>query len=275
MKADSLRVQRFILLAALALLAMPFLRSQEAGTLTLLKDTQLRVIRGFSVTRGVEGMQLRQGDILETGAEGTAQAQLELSGGAIVELGPSSQAYIYSQSPAAAEIVLLTGWLKGETTSGSYRYSSPLVSASTKGGNVLLHVTGDSADVFVERGAASIGIGGSTPMPSSADKLFFTRRAGKPIAAAGRPSQDFVSAMPVCFRDVSPPRISHFASAKPPTPRSDHEVSYGEIDRWLSSGWGKGLVGRFKPRLQDIAFRQAIEAHLAALPEWEPILHPQ
>src|SRR5580704_7422802 len=77
--------------------------SQEVGTLTLLKDTPLHVIRGVSVLQGVEGMSLRQGDILETGPAGTAQAQLEFTGGAIVELGPSTQVFLSSQSAAAAE----------------------------------------------------------------------------------------------------------------------------------------------------------------------------
>ena len=267
-------VRRFFLFPIVALLVSLYAHSQEVGTVTLLKDSPLRVIRGVSVLQGAEGMRLRQGDILETASAGTAQAQLELSGGAIVELGPSSQVFLYSQSGTAAEMVLMNGWLKGETTSGSFRYSSPLAAATTKGGNVLLHATANDAEIFVERGAASVSIGASAPVASSADKVFFTRRAGKPIASAGRPSQDFISAMPVCFRDVLPSRMSRFAGTKPPVPKSDHDVSYAEVERWLTSSWGKGLVGRFKPRLQDGAFHQAIEGHLAALPGWEPVLHP-
>lgn len=269
------RVIRFLLLPFLTLLVTHFACAQEVGTVTLVKDSPLRVIRGYSVLQGVEGIRLRQGDIVETGPSSTAQAQLELSGGAIVELGPSSQAFLFRQSGTAGEIVLLSGWLKGETSSGSYRYSSPLETATTKGGNVLLHASGEVAEIFVERGAATVGSGNSTPMATSSDKVFFTRRAGKPISVAGRPSQEFIHSMPVSFRDVLPSRLSRFASAKPPAPKSDHDVSYAEIERWLTSTWGNGLAGRFRPRLQDRAFRQAIEAHLAVLPAWEPILHPQ
>jgi hypothetical protein len=269
------RVRRFFLFLIAALLAPLYAHSQEVGTLTLLKDSPLRVIRGYSVLQGVEGMRLRPGDILETSPAATAQAQLEFSGGAIVELGPSSQVLLYSRTGTGAEMVLLAGWLKGETSSGSYRYSSPLATASTKGGNILLHAAANAADIFVERGAASVSIGNSGAMASSTDKVFFTRRLGKPIVAASRPSQDFVSAMPACFRDVLPSRMARFVGAKPPVLKNDHDVAYAEIERWLTSGWGKGLVGRFKPRLQDSAFRQAIETHLAALPEWEPVLHPQ
>jgi hypothetical protein len=169
---------------------------------------------------------------------------------------------------------MLTGWLKGETSSGIHRYASPLVTATTKGGNVLLHLTADTAEVFIERGTASVGIGSAAATPSSTEKIFFTRKAGKPIAAEGRPSGEFIGAMPVSFRDEFPSRLARFAGAKPPVPKSDHEVSYAEIERWLTSGWGRGLVTRFKPRIQDSAFRQAIEAHLAVLPGWETVLHP-
>jgi hypothetical protein len=261
-------------LPLVALLLSVSAQPQESGTLTLLKDSPLRVIRGVSVLQGAEGMRLKQGDILETGPAGTAQAQMELSGGVIVELGPSSQVFLYSQSGTSTELVLLTGWLKGETTAGSYKYSSPFAAATTKGGNVLMHVTANDTEIFVERGAASVSIGSSGAIGSSADKIFFTRRAGKPIATAGRPSQDFITAMPASFRDALPSRLSHFASAKPPVPKIDKSVSYADIERWLTSSWGKGMVQRFKPRLQDSAFHHAIESHLAVLPGWEPVLHP-
>jgi hypothetical protein len=268
------RVRRFLLSPIVVLLVSLCAHSQEVGTLTLLKDTPLHVIRGVSMLQGIEGMRLRQGDILETGPAPTAQAQLEFTGGAIVELGPSTQVLLLSQTGTTAETAMLTGWLKGETTAGTYRYSSPLVTATTKGGNVLLHVTADSAEVFVERGTASVGAGNAAATPSSTEKIFFSRKAGKPIVPAGRPSAEFIGAMPVSFRDEFPSRLARFAAAKPPVPKADHDVSYAEIERWLTSSWGRGLVTRFKPRIQDSAFRQAIEAHLAALPGWEPVLHP-
>jgi hypothetical protein len=249
-------------------------RAQEIATLTLLKDTPLRVIRGVSVLQGVEGMRLRAGDYLETGPAGTAQAQLELAGGAIVELGPSTQVLLFSMSASSADIVVATGWLKGETTSGTYRYGSPLVSATTKGGSILLHVADEASDVFVERGAASVISGAPPPVTSSADKIFFTHRAAKPLAAAGRPSPEFVDAMPVSFRDVLPSRLSRFEGKKPPEPKSDHEVAYADIERLLRlpPAWRRGLVERFRPRLQDHAFRQAIESHIGTLPDWKPAI---
>lgn len=267
-----IRIRSSLLLAGL--LAAMYGHAQEIGTVTLVKDTPLRVIRGVSVLQGMEGMRLRPGDFLATGSNGTAQAQLEFSGGAVVEIGPSSEVYLLSATANGAEIVVLKGWLKGETTSGNYRYSNPLVSAATKGGRVLVRADDGSAEVFVEQGTAQIS-GGSTPIPSSADKIFFTRRSGKPVAAAERPSPEFVGAMPVSFRDVFPPRLEHFAGKKAPEPRSDHEVSFADVEPLLRlpAALRRGQVERFRPRLEDEAFRKAIEAHLASLPEWKPVLN--
>jgi hypothetical protein len=269
------RVRIRCLLPTLALLAVTYGYAQDIGTLTLLKDTPLRVIRGVSVLQGIEGMRLRQGDVLETASTATGQAQLEFSGGAIVELGPASQVFLLNNAAATADLVVLTGWLKGETDSGTYRYSSSVLTATTRGGNVLLHVAGDATDVFVERGAAAVSYGSQAPVTSSADRIFFTRRNGKPVVAAGSPSAEFIGNMPVCFRDVLPSRLSRFAGKKPPEPRIDHDVSYAEVERLLTlpQGWRKGLAERFSPRLQDPGFRQAIQAHIAALPDWKPLLY--
>jgi hypothetical protein len=51
------------LLALAVLLGTLSAGSQEIGTLTLLKDTPLHVIRGVSVLQGIEGMRLHAGDI--------------------------------------------------------------------------------------------------------------------------------------------------------------------------------------------------------------------
>jgi hypothetical protein len=274
MQCIGVRIRHFMLLPTLAALVLPYAHSQEVGTLTLLKDSPLHLIRGISVLTGIEGMRLRAGDILQTGPAGTAQTQLELSCGAIIELGPSSQLFLFSHSATATGLVLLTGWLKGETTSCSYRYASPLLTATTKSGRLLLHATAYAAEVFIEQGAASVTSGNSPAVTSSTGKTFFTRRAGKPLIITDRPSQEFVTAMPVCFRDLLPSRLPRFTGAKPTVPKSDHSVTYAEIEPWLISNWGKGLIERFKPRLEDRAFRQAIEDHLAAVPEWEAALNP-
>jgi hypothetical protein len=217
------------------------------------------------------------GDVIETGPNATAQAQLEFAGSAIVEVGPSTQVYVFSQSGTGREIILLTGWIKGETISGTYRYLSPRLSVETNGGNVLLHATEKSVDAFVERGSASVTFGSGMATTSSTDKLFFSNRVSQPKFSSGRPSADFVAEMPICFRDMLPSRLPRFVGKSVPKPERDHDVSYTEVERLLTlpPRWRKGLVVRFKSRLQDRGFRQAIEAHISTLPEWKSALDPE
>ena len=56
-----------------------------------------------------------------------------------------------------------------------------------------------------------------------------------------------------------------------------HEVTYAEVQSWLTiaPAWRRGFVERFQSRLNDPAFRQAIENHLTELPEWDRALHPE
>src|SRR5207237_8224988 len=97
---------------------------------------------------------------LETSDKGFVQ--LEFTGGGVVALGPATRVYVYRESGEKAqqtELLLLSGWLKGESAAGAgiYRYSTPILAAMTSGGTVLVHDAEGTCDVFVESGAATIG----------------------------------------------------------------------------------------------------------------------
>jgi hypothetical protein len=280
----------FLSLAALILALLPIPVATPApaagvGSLTMM-DGSVRVIRGVNVMKGVEGMRLRQGDILESSEAGFAQ--LEFTGGAVIALGPASRLYIlrHNGDKAAgnntAELVLLSGWLKGEsaTGAGSYRYETPTLAASTTAGTVLMHATQDESEVFLESGTAMIAEvreDGNARQPAPAKSgQFFTRHSGKNIATATRPNPAFVQAMPTPFRDTLPSRLAHFAG-KSIEPKIDHAVSYAEVEPYLRMpvAWRRGLADRFTPRLKDPEFRKQIEAHVAQYPEWDKILHPE
>lgn len=261
--------------------------AQEVGTVTFLEGS-LRIIRGTTALQAAEGTRLRQGDIIESSDKGFAQ--LEFVGGAIVALGPLSRMYVFRQGmggksgsdATGAELVLLSGWLKGQsdTHAGSYRYESPMLAATTGNGTVVFHYNESGCDVFVESGSAAIGEvspNGNAGKPTAGNAgQFFSRRQGKSLVNSSHPSAAFVEAMPRSFRDALPSRLAHFAG-KPVEPKAQHQVSYVEIQPWLTmpSAWRKGFVDRFEPRLKDPEFRKQLEIHAAEYPEWVPILHPE
>jgi hypothetical protein len=273
---------------ALALLLWPIPAAvQGIGSVTLLEGS-LKVVRGTSVLHGAEGMRFRQGDIIESSDGGFVQ--LEFVGGAIVALGPSSRLYIFRHDDSGgkagsnfigADLILLSGWLKGESINArSYRYETPLLAATTGNGTVVVHGYEGRCDVFVESGSAAIGEvspDGSSRQPGAAKAgQFFSRRSGANLANFPRPNSAFLDAMPRPFRDTLPSRLAHTAG-KAVEPRTDHQVSYLEIQSWLTmpSAWRRGFVDRFAPRLKDAEFRKQLEVHVAEFPEWDEILHPE
>lgn len=272
------------LVLAILLFALPYPPAgQGIGSVTLLEGS-LRLMRGTSVFQGVEGMSLRQGDILES-SEGSF-VQLEFASGSVVALGPSSRLYILPQSvserSAALDVVILDGWLKHESAvgKGSYRYRTPQLAATTSGGTVVVRSSPNACDIFVESGLASIAevnqtgsLGSSAPAKAG---QFFSRQKGAGVTNLERPSTAFLESMPRQFRDTLPPRSARF-SGKTVEPKAEHPVSYAEIERWLviPSAWRRGLAERFAPRLSDSAFRKQIELHEHELPDWEAILHPK
>lgn len=274
------------LLAAILVLTLPA-GAQEIGTVTMVEGS-LRLIRGSTVLHGAEGVRLHTGDILESSEKGFVQ--LEFTGGAITALGGSTRVLLFSHAMdrnagntgKAAELVLLSGWLKGQRGSngGTYRYDCPLLAATTQDGTLVLHCTANDAEIFVESGAARVGEVSADgywrdPRVAKAGQ-FFVRVAGKNVTVSPRPSSTFVESMPHPFRDTFTSLLSRFPG-KPPQPKRDHEVTYPEIQPWLNIGraWRRGFVERFQARLNDPAFRKALEAHLKDHPEWGPVVHPE
>lgn len=261
--------------------------TQDTGTVTLLEGSLL-IIRGTTALQAAEGTLLKQGDIIETSDKGFAQ--LELVGGAIVALGPSSHMYVLrhgiggksGSDITGAELVLLSGWLKGQsnTQPGRYRYESPLLAATAGNGTVVFRANESECDVFVESGSAAIGEvspdGNVGKLTAGNAGQFFSRLKGKGLVNSPHLSASFVEAMPRSFRDALPSRLTHF-TGKPVVPKTLHQVSYAEIQPWLTMplAWRKGFVNRFEPRLKDPEFRRQVEKHVAAYPEWAPILHPE
>jgi len=270
------------LMLAFSLLPVP---TPEApvGLITFLEGS-LHVIRNTELLGGVEGMSLRPGDILETADKGLVQ--MEFADGGIVALGPSTRLYLLrvlkgssAKTTPTIELVLLGGWLKGQTNGTTYTYQSPAVAASATTGTVILHRDKEDCAVFVEAGAATVsGVSpdGALRQPQAVKAgQFFSCRADRSLNSASRPTAAFVDSLPRAFRDTLPARAAHFGG-KSIEPKVVHAASYVELESWLTmpTRWRRGLSSRFKPRLKDPEFRKEIAAHLSQFPEWRSILYP-
>lgn len=289
----------------LAILASACVRTRAGGALGLFAaavplahadaviafaESPVTVIRGASLYRTGVGAKLRDDDIIVTDAG--KSAQIEDSAGALIALGPQTQALLKTpsapQSAAAGPVrlTMLSGWLKVACTV-SATAQPPLsielrgldIKPSSNGAwSVVAMATAERAAIFAESGDDAIVLARA---PAQAPKQtlhagqYLERHADEPLRAQARPSAEFLSAMPPGFRDALVGVAAHLASTHE-LAAALRPVDYADVSDWLTSSVSERgtFVKRFVPRLKTAAFRAQVDAHLGGLPEWRPILHP-
>lgn len=256
---------------------------QTVGIVTVAEGGVL-LVRGTTTYTTVQGVPVHNGDMLTVDAKG--QAQIESDDGAILNLSRGARAFLLAAQGAGGEpgVALQSGWVKFSRAKAAkgkpYRYTMPLARLSTAGATGVIHAGGDATELFIESGAARLVEVLRNGSPAAGRDLkggeFVVRREGQPLAAAPRPSAEFVKAMPGYFRDDLPAFLPQ-ARGKTAEPKREHEASYEEVEVWLKASLPvrRGLAERFQGRAKDGQFRSKLIENLAAHPEWDPILFPE
>ena len=258
--------------------------SAQTATLTLVEG-RLALIRGATLYTATQGVRLGNGDILAIDPKG--QAQIEFADGAILNLAQGARGMLVG-APAGgrgpAEITVLSGWVKftqrKSAKSAPYRVLAPLAELASGEATAVLNVGNDSADIYVESGAARFseprrkGAGGMVRDVKGGD--FIVRRGEQPTGFAPRPSAEFIKGMPRHFQDNLPVLLERVKN-KRVEPRREHEVAYSEVEPWLKTGlpMRRTFVKRFEARAKDPEFRRKLIENLREHPEWDPVLFPE
>lgn len=270
---------RFCLLLCLLLPLQVF--AQSAGQITF-AEGKLRVIRDAALLVGAQGLAVEAADIIETPKRGSAL--IEFPDGVVIALGEVTRVMLARDAlsgKSGPELLLLEGWMKVQArlpySATSYGVSTPLQSVGVKNANLVIHGNSSGGEIFVESGAAMIGMTDKHGRPLNLAIVksgqFVTRVPDKLPVAASRPNDVFLEALPSAFKDSLPVRLERFKDRKV-TAKVSGAVSYADVGDWLSapSSWRAGFVKRFEPRLADPAFRLQTEMHLKSHPEWEKAL---
>ncbi|MEO8738329.1 MAG: hypothetical protein ABI537_01350 [Casimicrobiaceae bacterium] len=239
----------------------------DVGTLTLI-DGKVRMLRGTAWYNVVEGVRVREGDVVD--APEKTQFQIELTdGGALGLIGPGAL-YVVAASPADAksraldEFWVSRGWLKFDTKAPGSRLRIRSGSGTVTAGEgaAVVRIAGDAFEVFVETGAARVadGPGGEIKAVS-----FTSRSAGKPFVPAERAPAAFIAVMPRDFMDPLPLRAARFTT--PREPMLDHEATYPEVQSWLNGPYRVAFAKRFESKLIDPAFKPIADAIGKATPD--------
>ena len=253
------------------------------------------LVRGARLFAGTRGTHLSAGDFIET-RPGNILI-LEFKTGptvkAVAAIGPSSRIY-WMDHRDAVTLAVLSGWIKIDTLTLGQQAAvvteGSRLHAASDAGSYVMHVSDAADDVFHERGSMTLEMShirgdgrtsgsdasahGDIAVPSRPEQL--TRRSATgQIQTQLSVDAPFVNALPPTFLDPIPTGLGAqlYTVAQPQLVR---DVTYDDVADWLSAPkeWRKGFVRRFRPRLKDPAFFQAVDAQMTTHPEWGPILHP-
>ncbi len=218
------------------------------------------------------GQRLQPGDILRTGAA-PALLRVEWPEGRHLSLGPASELMLAPDlRRAAAErrglaAYWLRGWLKTNLAVAS-------AAGDVAGGTWVGELNDGRLRLFSEREGLSLREprGGSRALPAGD----FVERNGGSWSPKKRPEAAFLTEMPAPFRDTLPPLRDRHADRPAPAAKPLGRPSYAELRPWLSAepALRQELQRRWRPLVSG-EFRQALEANMAAHPEWERILYPE
>ncbi|RTL31140.1 MAG: hypothetical protein EKK47_08985 [Burkholderiales bacterium] len=261
-------------------------RDLVVATITIVDGGPATVIHAASKLSSLEGASISNEDIIETSST-TSVLRLEFNGGLTLDLGPSSRVMV-KPGPAAGEApvaYLLDGWAKlsvSQSLAGKAVLTSPALDVTAVDRDLVLHVKGGESELFAESGGVQVqllGKHGKASPTNSSTKVdrgnFMARHQDGTVDVLPRPGQAFVQSVPRAFMDTLPSRLALFAG-KDLRLEPAGRLNYEDTQAWLNAEprIRTRFLTRWKPLLQDEAFRRALTAQLSLHPEWQPVLYP-
>ena len=267
--------------ACLAMTAVPA-AAADAGIVTIVEGSA-RVLRGTVWYKLLPGAAFQDGDIID--AADRTQVQVELTtGGTFNMVGPGA---LYAAAipvrgeklDGPMELALDRGWLKfAAPASTSSRLRVPAAQLSFNEATIVARQEGRTLEVFVESGSARIVETSRTGRDGLAHDAkageYWSRDGDKPMVSERRAPVKFVASMPRHLIERLASLAAKFKGKKTPLP-VDREITLAEADPWLAGPYRRTFARRLAGRLADPTFRKAVEANVAAYPEWDRILHPE
>jgi len=277
-----MRIVCLSLAASLAFAASPAAAADASASLVTIADGSARVLRGTVWYKLVAGAPFQEGDVIEAGERTTVQVELA-SGGTLNLVGPGSL-YGAVVLPAGGkdpmEFGIDRGWLKfaAAAPGAGARLRTPSAVVSVNEAIIVAHQEGRLFELFVETGSARLSEAGRTgrdgPPHEAKAGEYWSRDGDKPFTSERRAPVKFVASMPRHLIDKLANLAARFKGTKPPL-AVDREITLAEADPWLTGPYRRAFARRLGGRLADPTFRRAVEANIAAYPDFDRVLHPE
>ncbi len=253
-----------------------------AAPILTIVDGEAQVIRESVRFAAVEGLRLEPEDIVHT-TDGTRVVRIELGDGAAIDLGPGTRLQLQPRLAAESgadrpsRLYAHSGWFK--LTGAGLGVTSPRFDATDIGGAVVLRVTDEATQAFVESGGLRL-VERAASRPALAHALregeAYVRHGDDAGATTPRPDAAMLKALPRAFTDSLPLRAARFQDrlVAPPAPT---EIAYADVAPWIHGerALRYGFVQRWRGKAREPQFRGALVAELAAHPEWDRTLFPE
>jgi hypothetical protein len=264
--------------AALLLCAAP----SHAQTRLTMQDGRATVVRGTVQSPAVLGMALKDGDIIESGAD-TALLRVEFADKSTLELGPSARLWLgrmpdtAAASGAGIKGYLLAGWAKlsaGDGARAPTALDTPHGVVQTQGSS-LVEARAASASFFAETGDARITARREASSLATGQYLSIVKADPAP-ARPSVPPPAWLKTVPVALKDKLPPRRDRFDGKEVAVP-AGAAVRYADIEPWLQAETRvrTALLPRWRPLARNARFKADILANMKQHPEWDRILFPE
>jgi hypothetical protein len=255
----------------------------DAGIVTIVEGSA-RVLRGTVWYRLAPGAPVQDGDVIDAGDR--AQVQIELTAGVTLHLvGPAN---LYAAAlpwrndklDGPMEFALDRGWVKLAATAPAAvtRVRTPSALITVSEATIVTRHDGKMFELFIETGNAKVSESTRTGREGAAHDAkageYWSRDGDRPFATERRAPAKFVAAMPRHLTDRLASLAARFKGQRT-TLTVDREITLAEADPWLSGPYRRSFSRRLGGRLADPTFRKAVEANIAAYPEFDRVLHPE
>lgn len=240
-------------------------------------DGEARIVDGARAYAPTVGMRLAPGALIDTAADAVL-LRVEWDDGRMLDLGPATRAMVSPPAVAARRapmLYLLAGWAKQTTGVVVDAQRLPGLELTSVSGVVVSHVAAEGSVAFVESGQVeALAHGAREAIALRQGDSLSAGGDEKPLASPRAPP-GFAARMPRSFRDTIARRLPQLGD-RAVEAKALPAPGYAELAPWLAAepAIRRDFPKRFAALATDPAFRSAVQAHLPAHPEWDPVVNP-
>lgn len=221
----------------------------------------VQLLRADAYVAAEPGVEIEEQDIVETGAD--ASAQIDMEDGTVLKLGPDSRLAVSEyrlgadKGVLAAGLDLLSGWLRFAVAKlkpdSSYNIHTPVLTIGVRGTEGAIEADNDAGGLHLEEGEVQVsaadapGAASATPVRVAAGE-YIQRRRGQAFQRQQQPPPEFLKKLPPGLQQKLQHR-AHELRARGLPPRVIRRINQEDAQRLLQRHphMRERLQQRFQP----------------------------